>query len=230
MKIKAVVFDLDHTLFDRHGTLREVAKEFRHSFRVNENLSDEEIAKLWIYADDHFVYDGWKYIFSYLVENGVFTEAPPYDSYRSFVYENFAKTAVPFDGTLPMLETLRRRGYKTALITNGGHALQYKKLDMLGLRGAFAEIIVSGDMMIDKPDKEIFMLMSEKLCYEPSEMIYVGDNPKNDIAGARAAGYHTIWMKSTGMWQYSLMPAEEEVSTVEEIPDAVERIEKAVTG
>ena len=39
MKLKAVIFDLDHTLFDRHGTLREVAKQFRHSFIRKKNIA-----------------------------------------------------------------------------------------------------------------------------------------------------------------------------------------------
>ena len=42
MKLKAVIFDLDHTLFDRHGTLREVAKQFRYAFRVKEGVTDED--------------------------------------------------------------------------------------------------------------------------------------------------------------------------------------------
>lgn len=226
MKLKAVIFDLDHTLFDRHGTLREVAKQFRRSFRVKEGVTDEEIARLWCYADDHFVYDGWKYVLAYLTENGVFEQAPPYDAYRSFVYENFAKTAVRFEETIPMLLTLKKRGYAVGLITNGNHALQYKKLQMLGLQYIFDEIIVSGDVIVEKPDREIFRMMCEKLALQPEEMVYVGDNPRNDIAGAREAGYYTIWMKSTGQWDYELSPADETVERVEDVPAAVERIER----
>ena len=230
MRIKAVIFDLDHTLFDRHGTLREVARQFRRSFRVREGVTDEEIARLWCYADDHFVYDGWKYVLAYLVENGVFEEPPLYDAYCSFVYENFAKTAVRFDETMPMLLTLKKRGYAVGLITNGNHALQYRKLQMLGLQYIFDEIIVSGDVMVEKPDREIFQMMCDKLALDPGEMVYVGDNPRNDIAGARDAGYHTIWMESTGQWDFHLSPADETVKRVEEVPAAVARIERRFNG
>lgn len=222
--IKAVVFDLDHTLFDRHATLREVAKQFRVSFCVNSGITDEEIGDKWVYADDHFVYDGWRYIFDYLVENGVFETPPEFSEYRSFVYENFAKVAMPFEGTIPMLRLLRKKGYRTALITNGGHSLQYRKLTMLGLAPYFDEIIVSGDVMIDKPDREIFRMMADKLSLKPDEMIYVGDNPKNDIQGAKSAGYHTIWMKSTGLWQYGVDAPDAEADTVEDVPALVEKI------
>lgn len=224
--IKAVIFDLDHTLFDRHGTLRKIAPQFRTEFNVKDSVTDEEIAEKWIYADDHFVYDGWQYIFAYLVENGIFETPPEYTEYRSFVYKTFAKTAVAFDETIPMLTALKNQGYRTGLITNGGHSLQYKKLEMLGLAPYFDEIIVSGDVMTDKPDKEIFLIMADKLSLSPSEMIYVGDNPVNDIKGARSAGYKTIWMKSTGFWQYGLDPADEEADRVEDVPALVEKISK----
>lgn len=224
--IKAVVFDLDHTLFDRHATLRKIAPEFRRSFEVPDSVSDSEIADRWIYADDHFIYDGWEYIFSYLVESGVFKTAPAFAQYRSFVYKNFERVAVPFEGTAPMLRELRKSGYKTGLITNGNHSLQYKKLKLLGLTAAFDEIIVSGDVMTDKPDREIFRMMADRLGVKTGEMIYVGDNPKNDIGGAARAGCRTVWMKSTGVWQYSETVPDESVSRVEDIPAAVEKISR----
>ena len=43
-------------------------------------------------------------------------------------------------------------------------------------------------------------IMREKLGFSADEIVYVGDNPVNDIKGARSAGWHTIWMNSTGYW------------------------------
>ena len=224
--IKAVVFDLDHTLFDRHGTLRAIVPALRKKFDVNNELTDDEIADFWIYGDDNYVYLGWRYIFAYLCENGVFVNAPDYNDYRSFIFEQFAKTAVPFAETLPMLEKLKKDGYKVGLITNGQHALQYKKLELTGLRYIFDEIIVSGDVMTEKPDKEIFLMMTEKLGVKPEECVYVGDNPVNDIKGAKGAGYHTLWIKSTGIWNEAVSAPDAEVYRVEEIPDTIKNIIK----
>lgn len=223
--IKAVVFDLDHTLFDRHGTLRKLVPAFRQNFKVKKDITDEEIGDKWVYADDHFVYFGWQYILFYLAENGIFEEVPPFDEYRSFVYKYFAKVAVSFPDTSGMLDELRRDGYKIGLITNGSHSLQYKKLYMLNITDKFDEIIVSGDVMIDKPDRDIFYMMCEKFCFDPSDMVYVGDNPINDIEGARKAGYKTIWMKSTGFWEETILPADRTVCSVAEIPDAVRSLD-----
>ncbi len=222
--IKAVVFDLDHTLFDRHGTLTAVAKHFSERFDMNPDMSDEEITQRWIYADDTFVYSGWQYIYENLIENGVFRTAPPFEAYRDFVVEQFHHNAVSFPETVPMLEELKNKGFKTALITNGYHFLQNRKIDMLGLREAFDEIIVSEDVAIHKPDKRIFLVMAGKLGIEADEMIYVGDNPVNDIEGASSAGCKTIWMKCKSPLIECKIPPDETVNSIEEVPFAVEKI------
>lgn len=224
--LRAVVFDLDHTLFDRHGTLRALVPRLREEFSVNEKMTDEKIGDLWCYADDNFVYFGWENIWGYLKENNVFITAPSFEDYRSFIYKHFSKTAVPFPDTIPMLKKLKDLGYKTALITNGNHALQYSKIDILSLREHFDEIIATGDYDIHKPDKEIFDIMRQKFVFSPDEMVYVGDNPVNDIKGARNAGWKTIWMNSTGYWDEKIERADREVKTVGEVINAVLSLEE----
>lgn len=219
--IKAVVFDLDHTLFDRHGTLRRLVPSLREEFSVNKNLSDENIGAVWCNADDNFVYSGWEYILKELCDKEVFTEAPTFDAYSKFIYKHFRKTAVPFPETVPVLKELQSLGYKTGLITNGFHCLQYAKLKLLGLSDCFNEIIVTGDYGIHKPDREIFDIMRKKMGFSPEEMIYVGDNPVNDIQGARDAGWNTVWMNSTGYWDNSIRRADREIKSVNEILNAI---------
>ena len=224
--IKAVIFDLDHTLFDRHGTLKSLVPKLREEFSVNESMSDGEIGEIWCYVDDHFVYSGWETVLAQLSEKGVFSVTPPFAEYRAFLFRHFAVTAVAFPETIPMLEKLRAMGIRTGLITNGTHDLQYAKLDILGLHPFFDEIIATGDYGIHKPDSGIFDIMREKLGFSPEEMVYVGDNPLNDIEGARGAGWKTIWMKSTGYWDEKIAPADREVNTVNEIIDTISDMEE----
>lgn len=224
--IKAVVFDLDHTLFDRHGTLMSLVPKLREEFPVNENMSDAGIGEIWCYADDHFVYYGWERILAYLSEKGVFNAVPSFSDYSAFIYKHFAVTAVPFPGTIPMLERLHGMGLKTGLITNGNHALQYAKIGILGLEPHFDEIIATGDYGIHKPDRAIFDVMREKMGFSPEEIVYVGDNPVNDIEGARSAGWKTVWMKSTGWWKDGIAPADREVNTVNEVISVILSMEE----
>ncbi len=223
--IKAILFDLDHTLFDRHGTLTALAPLLRRTFAVNPALSDAEVARIWCTADDHWVYDGWNYIFAYLCENGVFVKPPAYDDYRSFVFRAFAGTAVPFDYVLPMLQGFKKEGLLVALITNGQHALQYAKLNLTGLRYVFDEILVSGDFGVEKPDKELFLIACEKLGIAPAEAVYVGDNRKNDVDGAKGAGMRAVWLSATNAAQTGKYEPDAVISDLRLLPEALARLQ-----
>ena len=52
--IKGIVFDLDHTLFDRYGTLRAVLPHMYKGLRhwINENISCEEFVEEVIEGDN----------------------------------------------------------------------------------------------------------------------------------------------------------------------------------
>ena len=219
--LKAILFDLDHTLFDRHATLTALVPEFRRAFRVNPALSDAEVARIWCTADDHWVYDGWKYIFSYLCENGVFTAPPDYADYRSFVFRAFAGTAVPFDFVLPMLEDFKKQGYMVGLITNGRHELQYAKLKLTGLLYVFDEILVSGDYPAEKPEKELFLIACEKLGITPDEAVYVGDNRRNDVDGAKGAGMRAVWLCGTNDTQTGRYEPDATIDDLRKLPEAI---------
>ena len=62
-------------------------------------------------------------------------------------------------------------------------------------RGA-EEIIVAGEGGIPpKPDPDPFRICIEKLQIKASEAVYVGDDWRIDICGARDAGLHAVWLK-----------------------------------
>ena len=223
--IKAVVFDLDHTLFDRYATLKLVAPMFREKYGFNDGITDEYFTEQICWADRNFVHIGWDKILAHLNSKNIFTVVPEFDDYRLFLLSCFSKVAVPFDFSKPMLAKLRESGLKTGLITNGRHEVQSSKLAMLGLDKSFDEIVISGDTPYTKPAKEIFLLAAERLGVEPCEMMYVGDHPKFDVDGSRLAGCVPVWVKTTGTWVYpEIEKPELQVETVAEIPQIVERI------
>ena len=50
---------------------------------------------------------------------------------------------------------------------------------------------------VKKPDPEIFRRALGALKIRPEEAVFVGDNPESDIAGAKAVGMKTIWMRDS---------------------------------
>ena len=223
--IKAAVFDLDHTLFDRYGTIRKIAPDIVASFDVAVGITSDIFAEELIFADKQFVHKGWRNIHAYLVEKNIFKTNPTYEEYAQNVLKCFKTTTVKYDFAIPVLKEIKGMGIKTALITNGTPELQYFKLKSLELDSCFDEIIVSGETPYEKPDKRIFELMAEKLGIETNEMLYVGDHPVNDIDGSRNAGCIPVWVKTTGTWIFPEVEKPElQVETVEEIPDIIREI------
>ncbi len=159
----------------------------------------------------------------HLVDNGVFKVAPDINEYTQKLVSLFREIAVEYIFTKPMLKKLREDGYKLGIITNGNPVTQSKKIDLLTLRGYVDEIIISGEEDYDKPEPEIFVLMAECLAVEPAEMMYVGDNPLNDVEGSRRAGCTPVWVKTTGTWIFpEIEKPKLQVETVEEIPELLE--------
>ena len=68
--IKAAVFDLDHTLFDRYATLKQIVFTTEPEllpFRTD--TPREEVAEKWIYADKNFIHLGWDRVRQFFNEN-----------------------------------------------------------------------------------------------------------------------------------------------------------------
>ncbi len=118
-------------------------------------------------------------------------------------------------------------GFKLGLITNGKHDLQYAKIANVGLTDEFDEIVVSGDVGAQKPSTVPYEIMAQRLNIAPNEMLYVGDNPKNDVEASRKAGYIPVWVRTTGTWIFpEIEKPELQVDTVAELPELIKGLIK----
>ena len=94
--IKAVVFDLDHTLYDRYATLSLCVSEFKNKFKINKNITDNFIAEQITLADKNFVHRGWTEIYAHLVKCNIFEEVPEYKTYVEELRSLFRIYAVEY--------------------------------------------------------------------------------------------------------------------------------------
>lgn len=118
-----------------------------------------------------------------------------FDSYLT-LYEN-SWTLYP--DVLPCLDALA--AYPLGMITNGDSDQQRQKLDQTGIARYFNSVIVSGDVGVAKPGRQIFERSAEELGLQPDELLFIGDNPENDVQGALQAGWQAIWLNRTGSEQ-----------------------------
>jgi putative hydrolase of the HAD superfamily len=120
---------------------------------------------------------------------------PDLDELSQFWFQQFGLSAVAMPGAKSLLTELKQRGYKLAVISNGGHATRLSILQGLGFSHYFDAIVSSGLLGISKPNPEIFLHTSRQLGVSAQHCLYVGDHPMNDIQGATDAGMTAIWLE-----------------------------------
>lgn len=93
-------------------------------------------------------------------------------------------------GTFEMLDACR--GFRLAVASNTQRAYTEPELRMFGLWGYFERVIFSSDVKACKPDTAIFQRAMLELDVTPNQMLYIGDNPYDDVLGAGQLGIPSI--------------------------------------
>ncbi len=225
--IKAIIFDLDHTLFDRYATFTKIFNECDLShIPFCDGVTREKALEAFIYTDRHFIHNlkPWHAMYEQLVKQNILRDnvVSVDEFYTTCLIPLFKKVSVPYDFTIPTLDRLRQMVLKIGLITNGHHELQYAKLNNIGITDKFDEIVVSGDVGAQKPSPIPFEIMAQRLGISAREMLYVGDNPLNDIDASRKAGYIPVWVRTTGTWIFpEIEKPELQIDTIAELPELI---------
>lgn len=219
--IRGIVFDLDGTLLDHDGSEYTALTKLYPTLLAGEGepqrwLAFPDFAAAWHDAAER----GWKrYVAGELsfaeqrtwrvrqvmaLRDETGAESQPlteqevcgiFDRYLTLYEEGWSL----YPDVLPCLEALS--AYPLGMITNGDGDQQRQKLAHTGIAGLFTSVVVSGDVGAAKPQREIFDRSAAEMNLQPSELLFVGDNPQADVRGALAAGWQSIWLNRTGAEQ-----------------------------
>ncbi len=113
-------------------------------------------------------------------------------------------TVVFCDKAMEVVQALRGKVLQCA-VTNGTKVAQDRKLVNSGLNKFFDYIFISEEVGVDKPNREFFDEVFNKIGeYPKEEILIVGDSLTSDIQGGVNAGIRTCWYnpkreKNTGM-------------------------------
>lgn len=96
-------------------------------------------------------------------------------------------------GTFAMLDACR--GFRLAIASNTQRAYTEPELSMLGLWGYFERVVFSSDVRACKPDTALFRRALAELDVAPGQVLYIGDNPYDDVLGAGRLGIPAILLE-----------------------------------
>ena len=119
----------------------------------------------------------------------------------------------PFPGAPELLSDLRRAGVRLGVVTHGLSVKQAEKLVRLKLVEYFdpRAIFISDEIGINKPNPKLYRTALRALALEPGVVMYVGDNPRNDVAPPKSLGMITVWARLSGRHANAEPPGPEAV-------------------
>jgi putative hydrolase of the HAD superfamily len=197
--VRAVVFDLWNTL----ATWPEDdSGDFRHRWAERIGVPVERLDEHW-YSDHLYARREYGPIRGAVEElyRALGVDADVDELLRDRL-ELTRRSLVPVAGALETLRELRRRGRKTALISNCTEevALIWQETPFAALFDAALFSATAGCM---KPDRQIYELALAELGVPASEALFVGDGANDELRGACEAGLTPVLVELDGIVQWS---------------------------
>lgn len=199
--IKAVIFDLDDTLYDYKALERAafecVGELVRERLGVSEEQCEEAFMRarhatkemLGETATSHSRMLYFQKTLEYLDIRPLYLALEMYETYWGFFLDNM--TLHP--GVRELLEALHEKYIRVGVCTDLLAHIQHRKLRRLGMIDDVDCLVTSEEAGVEKPEPGIFKLCLEKLRLPATEVCFVGDNLEKDIKGAMAAGMQAVW-------------------------------------
>ena len=199
---RAVLFDLDNTLYDREAAFGRWADAYLRETLHLTDAGEARRVRTLITEMDADGYGSKAAIFEHL--HALYPALPgvPARSVDIF-FDEFIAHITPEAETETLLDALADARLPFGVITNGS-ARQWRKIENLGLARRTDCLFVSETFGGKKPDRAIFEAAAAHLGVAPARTLFVGDNPTIDVLGAQAAGMKAAWLHRGYPWPEGL--------------------------
>jgi len=199
--LPSVLFDLDDTLFDHHGSARAALREVHrvhaaaHDFETLERRHIQFLEEM--HAEvlagrvglDDARRERFRRTFAAL---GVTLDDRAAAAVAAAYRAGFVAARRAVDGAADLLAAVRRHA-RIAIVSNNLADEQREKLEYCGLARFVDALVVSEEAGVSKPDAEIFRIALRRLDARAEDAVMVGDSWTADVTGAVGAGIRAIW-------------------------------------
>ncbi|MBW5446220.1 noncanonical pyrimidine nucleotidase, YjjG family [Cohnella sp. CFH 77786] len=194
---KAIIFDLDNTLLNYDlcelDSMKRTCKD--HGLFTDEPSQWESFWKTFLehnyrYWMD-FVNGGTVKSIAEVLRNSFRDTLRKDDTFHNRLTETYWRYFCAIchfeDGAKDVLARVKDR-FRLGIVSNGIHEAQRKRLQAGDIGDLFHSIVVSDEVGVRKPKKEIFDIALRELALEREEVLFIGDSLSDDYHGAVNAG------------------------------------------
>jgi putative hydrolase of the HAD superfamily len=228
---KALIFDLDDTLYDCNYTNNTASVEAVCCYTANKLLRTDagrvreafDKARLSLkeqmLGDVAAQHNRMLYFQRTLELLGYSPVSYALEMYDYF-WNDFLKRIRLYDGANDLLCRWKEGGGKIGICTDMTVHIQHRKLRSLGIDGLIDVLVTSEEVGAEKPNPAIYQKALEKLGVCPQEAVYIGDSLQKDVLGPMKMGMDAVWYVD----EYSgVTPSQELVQLARE--NGVEKVE-----
>jgi FMN hydrolase / 5-amino-6-(5-phospho-D-ribitylamino)uracil phosphatase len=221
VKVRAICFDLDNTLWDVWPVIvRAEQKVYDFLAQRYPRVVASMTLEMMRAAREQTAaaHPQMRHDFTFLRKQTLREHAKEFGYAEAMVEEAFdafiqARNEVDlYPDVLPALDQLRAR-YRLFTASNGN-----ADLGKIGIAHFFERTVAARHVGALKPDPAIFHKVIEGTDLQAHEVVYVGDDPLLDVEGARGAGMQAIWIdREGGEWPPQIAPASHTVRSLTEL-------------
>ena len=138
-------------------------------------------------------------------------------------YEPLSKCAKVEDGIINVLDELSSKGLKLAIVSNTfvPAVVLDRHLSQLGLLEYFPIRVYSCDVNYRKPDRRIFSICLDRLNLSPQDAMFVGDQIKVDIIGAKRVGMVSVLKDPSGKKRHWRIRPDYRITSLKQLPGII---------
>lgn len=198
MKYKAILLDIDDTLYCYEQAHKFAIKNIINYFKEKFELDEETVLLIYEKARNKVHLDLDKTAAShnrllYFQNMCEILDINPlkFGKKLSDLYWNkFLENLKVFEGVYGLLEKYKN---SICLITDLTAYIQYQKIEKLKINRFCKKIVTSEEAGVEKPHPNIFNLALQKLAMKTHDVCMIGDNFSKDIYGATSLNIDSIW-------------------------------------
>lgn len=191
-----VVFDAYGTVFDVHSAVMRAGQALGPQAQAVSDLwRQKQLEYTWV-RTLMGRYESFWALTEESLDYALATLAPAQKDLRAALLESYRHLAA-YDDVRPVLERIRAKGAKTAILSNGDGTMLEDAVKAASLEALFDGLISIEEIGLYKTAPDAYRLVKGAFGIEPNRTLFISSN-RWDVAGARLAGFHPLWINRTG--------------------------------